>query len=199
MRHLLPWIFSGLVCRLFGVSAAFAADSAAPAAPPAIPAEHAKFFETKVRPLLAENCQSCHGEKKQKGGLRLDSAEGLRKGGKDGPVVVPGKPAESKLIIAVSYQDKDLQMPPDGDGDRLSPEQVSIMTQWIAMGAPWGTTASAQTAAPVKKSKKRIITDEDRKFWSFQPPRDIPPPDVDDKGWCQNAVDRFVFAKLAVE
>lgn len=82
-----------------------------------VPAEHAKFFESKVLPLLAENCQGCHGEKKQKGGLRLDSAEAVRKGGKDGAILVAGKPEESKIILAVSYNDKDLQMPPE---DRLT-------------------------------------------------------------------------------
>src|SRR4051812_42612981 len=97
---------------ILGLILVFAVARISPAADaPAVPAEHGKFFETKVRPLLVENCVSCHGEKKQKGGLRLDSAEALRKGGKEGPVLLPGKPEESKLITAVSYKDKDLQMP----------------------------------------------------------------------------------------
>src|SRR5438046_2859818 len=57
--------------------------------------EELKFFETQVRPLLVDNCFSCHGEKKQKGGLRLDSPQALLKGGKNGAVIVPGKPGES--------------------------------------------------------------------------------------------------------
>src|SRR3954463_705623 len=116
-----------------GVLAVLFAPIAAAAEPArtAISAEQVKFFESKVRPLLAENCQSCHGEKKQKGGLRLDSAEAIRKGGKDGAILVPGKPEESKIIIAISYRDKDLQMPPD---DRLSEAQIAILTEWVRMG-----------------------------------------------------------------
>src|SRR4029079_5573753 len=104
---------------------------------------------------LAENCQSCHGEKKQKGGLRLDSAAAVRKGGKDGPILVPGKPEESKIITAVLYKDKDLQMPPE---DRLSEAQVAILTEWVRMGAPWSGDRVAVVSA--KPSKKRVITDE---------------------------------------
>lgn len=161
-----------------------------------VPAEHAKFFESKVLPLLVENCQSCHGEKKQKGGLRLDSAEGVRKGGKDGAILVAGQPAQSRIITAISYTDKDLQMPPE---DRLSPQQVEILTQWVAMGAPWSGDKIADAGAVKKPSKKRIITEADRQFWSFQPPNQVEPPKIDDGGWCKNAVDRFVLAKLVAE
>lgn len=70
------------------------------------------FFEAKVRPLLAQRCIECHGEKKQKGDLRLDSKIGWQKGGESGAALVPGKPEQSLLIKAVSYVDKDLQMPP---------------------------------------------------------------------------------------
>src|SRR5687767_5100914 len=70
------------------------------------------FFETSIRPLLIENCHSCHGEKKQKGELRLDSRSAALRGGELGVVIVPGKPDESLLIKAVRYLDADLQMPP---------------------------------------------------------------------------------------
>ena len=70
-----------------------------------------KFFEQNVRPLLAENCYSCHAAKKQKGGLRLDSLEAILKGGESGPAVVPGKPEESLLVSAINYAGP--EMPPD--------------------------------------------------------------------------------------
>ena len=70
-----------------------------------------KFFEQNVRPLLAEKCYSCHGAKKQKGGLRLDSLEAILKGGESGPAVVPGKPEESLLVSAINYAGP--EMPPD--------------------------------------------------------------------------------------
>src|SRR5258706_10216369 len=168
MRDIFLRICLSLCASLLFVRAGLAGDAPATA----VPSEHARFFESKVRPLLAENCQSCHGEKKQKGGLRLDSAEAIRKGGKDGAILVPGKPEESKIITAISYQDKDLQMPPE---DRLSPQQVSILTEWVRMGAPW-TGDNIASILPRKASKKRVITDEDRQFWFFQPPRDVAPP-----------------------
>src|SRR2546423_12683172 len=77
------------------------------------PDDQAKFFEAKVRPLLVDHCWECHAAKKQKGGLRLDSMEAVTKGGKNGAVLVAGKPEQSRLITAISYKDPDLQMPPD--------------------------------------------------------------------------------------
>ena len=120
----------------WGVGWGFGRRGGGPGLGAVAPVEHVQFFEGRVRPILVEHCLECHGEKKQKGGLRLDSREGLLKGGKDGKVVVPGKAAESKLIVAVSYKDEDLQMPPEGEG-QLSAEQVEVLTQWVAMGAPW--------------------------------------------------------------
>src|SRR4051794_5426223 len=71
-----------------------------------------QFFETKVRPILVQRCYRCHsgGARKQKGGLHLDSREGLQKGGDSGPAIVPGHPERSRLIEAVGYTNLDLQM-----------------------------------------------------------------------------------------
>ncbi|MFM7150642.1 MAG: c-type cytochrome domain-containing protein, partial [Gemmataceae bacterium] len=77
------------------------------------PVPASDHFEKHIRPLLVEKCQSCHGEKKAKGGLRLDSRAAMVKGGDSGPVVVPGKPDESLLIQAVR-QSGSLKMPPKG-------------------------------------------------------------------------------------
>ncbi|MDB5296083.1 MAG: Planctomycete cytochrome, partial [Phycisphaerales bacterium] len=154
------------------------------------------------RPLLAENCFSCHGEKKQKGRLRLDSAAGLLKGGAGGPAVVAGDPGKSPLLTAVGYADPDLQMPPD---EKLSDAQVKVLTDWVAMGAPWpadpaGGRVAAASGAGGLVGKKRTIKDADRQFWSFRPVTDPPPPAVADPAyWCRNDVDRFVLAKLAAE
>ena len=90
------------------------------------------FFEQNVRPLLAENCYSCHGDKKQKGGLRLDSLEAILKGGESGPAVVAGKPEESLIVEAINYEG--LEMPPNG---KLGPEKVAVLTRWVSLGAPW--------------------------------------------------------------
>src|SRR5690348_4392181 len=70
-----------------------------------------RFFEEQIRPVLADQCFSCHGPKRQKAGLRLDSAAAIRKGGESGPIVAPGDPEQSRLIRAIRH-DGDLKMPP---------------------------------------------------------------------------------------
>src|SRR5690348_13057341 len=89
-----------------------AAKLAGADAPPDIPPADLEFFESKVRPILVEHCYECHGDKKQKGGLRLDSRPGWQAGGDTGAVVMPGNPAKSLLIEAIGYKNEDLQMPP---------------------------------------------------------------------------------------
>ena len=65
--------------------------------------EQIEFFETQVRPVLAEQCYKCHGPEKQKGDLRVDSLQALLKGSEQGPVLVPGKPEESSLIKSIKH------------------------------------------------------------------------------------------------
>ena len=79
-------------------------------------AEGDEFFESRIRPVLVEKCYGCHSAKlrETKANLQLDSRAALRKGGDSGPVVVPGKPDESRLWKAVSYTDFHLRMPPTG-------------------------------------------------------------------------------------
>ncbi|HXJ74671.1 MAG TPA: c-type cytochrome domain-containing protein, partial [Candidatus Dormibacteraeota bacterium] len=108
------------------------------------------FFENRIRPLLAEQCFSCHGPDKQKGKLRLDSREAMLAGGEHGPALVPGQPEESKLIEAVRSTNADLQMPPK---EPLGSRQVSDLVRWISLGAPWpetpaGATNVARAASP---------------------------------------------------
>src|SRR6476660_8599573 len=93
----------------------------------------AAFFESKIRPLLAEQCFRCHGEKKRKGELRLDSRSAILAGGELGPAIISGKAAESLLIKAVK-QTGDLKMPPD---KKLSDAQIADLERWVAAGATW--------------------------------------------------------------
>jgi len=76
-----------------------------------------QFFENKIRPILVDNCYKCHSQQAEKvrGGLFLDSREGVLKGGTTGPGIVPGDPEKSLLIKAIRYSDPDLQMPPKGN------------------------------------------------------------------------------------
>ncbi|HEY0455603.1 MAG TPA: DUF1549 domain-containing protein, partial [Verrucomicrobiae bacterium] len=141
------------------------------------------FFENQIRPLLIERCYECHSaqSKTLKGGLRLDSAEGLRKGGNSGLVVVPGAPDLSLLLQAVRYTNADLQMPPK---HQLPPESTAALEHWIKIGAPDPRTNSASSAAIASL------------HWAFQPIKKPSLPYVGNKRWPANEIDRFILAKL---
>ena len=147
------------------------------------------FFETHIRPLLAERCIECHGEKKQKGALRLDSKTGWEHGGKNGPSVVPGDPASSLLIKAVRRIDEDLQMPPKHP---LSATEMSALEQWVQMGAPDPRT-SPTTAKPALKTPTIA---EGRKHWAFQPVKAKSAVRFSDDSWSRSEIDRFIWDRL---
>jgi hypothetical protein len=148
------------------------------------PKDQAEFFEKHVRPLLTEKCFSCHSEsaKKDKGGLVVDSLAALLQGGDSGPAVVPGKPDESRLIEAVRYKNDDLQMPPK---QKLAANEIETLEKWVKMGAPWPNAGKAST----KRTGK--ITDEDRKWWAFQPVKPVALPEG-----TGSPIDRFIQQKL---
>ncbi|NBV33984.1 MAG: DUF1549 domain-containing protein, partial [Proteobacteria bacterium] len=145
-----------------------------------------KFFENEVRPILANRCYECHGEKKQKGGLRADHIGYLKAGGDTGPALVPGKPEESPLIEAIRYKKSDFQMPPK---EKLPDSEVAILEKWIQLGAPWPESATASVVL-----SEGGFTDEQRKFWCFQPLAKIEPPAVSGN-WARNDIDRFIAQK----
>jgi mono/diheme cytochrome c family protein len=152
------------------------------AAPSQANDDPAHFFESQVRPLLIENCQTCHGEKKQEAGLRLDTLDAALKGGDTGPAIVPGKTAESLLVQAIRY-DGDLQMPPK---KKLTDSQIATLTRWVESGAIWPSDAAAKT---------RSTSDAARHHWAFQPIQKPPIPDVESES-PRNAIDAFVLRKL---
>lgn len=144
-----------------------AADSGNPS-PPTIRAEDVDFFEKRVRPLLVAHCLECHsqGDTPAEGGLRLDSRTGWQAGGELGPPIVPGKPDESLLIEAVEQKSDRLQMPPD---NRLSPQEIAILREWIARGAPDPREEATNSDGPVRPAKTAIDPVEGQKFWAYQP------------------------------
>src|SRR5579885_560826 len=166
--------------------AALGLPAAAEPAKPATPAEAAEFFEKRVRPVLVENCQACHGDKKQRGGLRLDSRAALLKGGENGPAVAPGDPGKSRLIQAVRHAG-DLKMPPK---KQLPAEAVEALAAWVKMGAPWPETPQAAQGDPLSPAAAR-----DR-HWAFRPVRKPVLPAVRHEGWVRTPVDRFILARL---
>src|SRR5262245_25312077 len=154
--------------------------------PPPTP-EQVRFFETRIRPVLVEHCYKCHSTqaKTPRGGLLLDSRDGLRKGGDSGPAIVPGKPAESLLLKAVRHTDETLRMPPK---NKLPAAAVADLEHWIAIGAP-----DPRTTTVVKNT---IDWKAARKHWAFQPIRCPTLPRVKNAAWAQTPVDRFILTQL---
>jgi hypothetical protein len=172
-----------LTCAL----AAFLAAAPVHAAGP--DARGVEFFEAKIRPVLVDNCYSCHSAQagKKKGGLALDTRAGVLKGGDSGPAVVAGQPDKSLLLAAV-VQDGDLKMPPK---KKLPAAAVADFRRWIEMGAP-DPRERTETAGAIDWKTAR-------QFWSFRPVRPQPLPSVRDIAWPRNDLDRFVLARLEGE
>ncbi|MEM7146729.1 MAG: DUF1553 domain-containing protein [Verrucomicrobiota bacterium] len=160
-----------------------AAGGAVPAA------EDLEFFEARIRPVLAQDCYECHSTaEKAKGGLLLDSREGLLKGGDTGPAIVPGRPEESLLIRAVRHEDEDLAMPKAGV--KLDAEIVADLERWIAMGAPDPRDEPPSADEVAEDRSWEAIRDRRSQWWSFQPVAEVEPPVG--TGWSDHAVDRFL-------
>ncbi len=129
-------------------------------------------FDREIRPILSDNCFSCHGPdaSKRMANLRLDTAEGafVRN------VIVAGKSAESHLFARVSSSGKD-KMPPDYSGRSLTPTQVTLLKQWIDEGAKWET------------------------HWAFAAPKRAAIPAVKEPAWVKNPIDNFILSRLEQE
>ncbi len=173
----LALILPGLVA-----SAAETAGSADVLSDPKAVAE----FENQVRPVLSARCLKCHGPQKQESNLRLDSRAAMMQGGDSGPAVVPGKPEASLFVKAIRHEG-DIQMPPDS---RLKDEQITTLTRWVADGARWPEVTGG---AAIRRGE---ISAEDRAFWSFQPVKPGPAPEVEDRDWVRSPVDRWILAAL---
>jgi hypothetical protein len=152
------------------------------------------FFETKIRPVLVAKCYGCHASTlpSPMGGLALDTKASVLKGGEGGPVIVPGKPAESRLLAAIRYSDQDLQMPPTG---KLPDAVIADFEQWIASGALDPRTGPS-TAAPSPAPLKGMSIADGRKWWAFQPVREMPAPATQGSTWPKTKIDSFLLAKL---
>ena len=173
----------------FGLALWLCAGTARAAAPDAAGLE---FFEKRIRPVLIENCYKCHSKEaeKPKGGLLLDSREGLLKGGDTGPGIVPGSPEKSLLIKAVRYTDNDLQMPPKNK--KLAAGQVADLEAWVKMGAPDPRTADAVASHPPLSDPAKV-----KNHWAFKSVMEPVVPKVrTSKFEIRNPIDSFVLAKL---
>jgi hypothetical protein len=156
----------------------------------------AEFFEKRIRPVLATHCYSCHSSKvaDPKGDLVLDTKAGLAKGGFLGPPIVPGKPAESRLLVALSYTDPNLSMPPAG---KLSSAIIADFERWIARGA-LDPRVDSEVRASGSREPVALTIERGRSWWAFRPlARPTPPlPSAPHAAWPLNDIDRFVLSRL---
>ncbi len=133
-------------------------------------------FGQDIRPILSDNCFTCHGPDKdqRKAGLRLDTKEDAFKKLDSGDyAIVPGKPDQSRVLAVVTLPpDDDDHMPPTKTGKKLSAAQVDLLRRWIAQGAKWA------------------------EHWSYVAPERPAVPVVKNKKWARNDVDRFILAAL---
>jgi hypothetical protein len=140
--------------------------------------EPAISFSRQIRPLLSENCFTCHGpdDKTRKAKLRLDTKAGAfakLRGGRF--AIVPGKISASELVSRVCSQDPEEQMPPPKSGKKLTPQQQDLLRRWIDQGAPWA------------------------EHWAFVPPVKPALPGVANPAWSRNEIDAFILARLEKE
>lgn len=152
-----------------------------------------EFFEQRIRPVLAEHCYRCHSamSERLKAGLRVDSREHLLRGGDSGPAIVPGNTGNSLLLRAISYEDPDLQMPPQS---RLPAATVADLRTWIQDGAAW----PALTAKPESDGPRDTFDLKQRRrtHWAWQPIQRHEPPPVRDPSWPVTPIDQFILARL---
>jgi len=179
--HSIAQALVAVVCWLVSSTGLLAAT------PASLDAAGVEMFEKHIRPIFVENCYKCHSSEaeKVKGGLLLDTREGILKGGETGPAIVPGNPEKSLLIKAVRYTDENLQMPPKNK--KLSPEQIADLEAWVKMGAPDPRTASQVS------SRKTL---DPSRHWAFQPVKMPSVPAVKNRRWTKTPVDAFILAKL---
>ena len=139
-------------------------------------------YQTQIRPLFVARCIACHGPRKQEAGLRLDLPAALRRGGDNGPIVVPGDSTQSRLIERVFAVEIDKRMPPRGAP--VSAAEGQRLRDWIDQGAVTALLPGE--------------TGSDR-HWAFRVPHQKPPPEVTNLAWVRNPVDRFILARLEAE
>ena len=147
------------------------------------PAQEADFVRD-IQPILRESCWSCHGEKKQKGSLRLDSKELALKGGSSGPLLKPGKSGESYLMARLRGEGDETQMPEKAPA--LSAAQIALVAAWIDAGAVWPDSASVANATL-------------KRHWAYSKPVRPTVPVPVEKTWVRNPIDAFVLARLEHE
>jgi hypothetical protein len=177
-----------LLILLVGVGSAPSSRAEEPEAaslPP--PAAVRPDFARDIQPILAKHCYRCHGPQRQRGGLGLHVRARALAGGDGGTVIEPGRSAESRLVQMIAGVGDETRMPPEEIAPPLPAEKVALIRAWIDQGAHWPEDPKGSTGG--------VTSDH----WAFQPPRQTPLPDVSDRAWPRNPIDRFVLARLERE
>ena len=161
-------------------------------AQPSPTVDQAELFESRIRPLLADNCYQCHSGRTSTpfGGLRLDSREGLLAGGDTGPAVVPGDAAASELVERL--HGRPMLMPPTG---ALGEAEIAALVEWIDMGALWPEAAAGAASMP-DPSAPFDLEERRQTHWAWQPATRSVPSTVADQEWNRTVVDQFIRSAL---
>ncbi len=153
--------------------------------------EDIEFFEKQIRPILIDRCYECHAGVERAGGLSLESREQIFQGGDSGPALQDDPSNDSLLLRAVSYQNADLQMPPNG---KLSDSEIAALHRWVSRGAPDTRRSAVVENSPAPLQGMSL--EDGRQFWAFRPVTDPPIPDVRQWQWVQSPIDAFVLKRL---
>lgn len=134
-------------------------------------------FDRDIRPILSDKCYACHGPDPavRKANLRLDIKEGAFSEPSGYPIIVPGKPEESELVLRITHDDIDRRMPPQTSNRQPTQEQIDTLVQWIAEGAEW------------------------EEHWAYIPPERAELPEINNPAWVKNQIDQFILSKLDAE
>ena len=143
-------------------------------------------FARDIQPIFQASCAPCHFSDKPKGDLRLDSKAMALKGGLSGAVIIPGHSAGSRLLQRILGAGGEQRMPPGRAP--LSAAQIELIRRWIDEGAVWPDQSSVSN-----------LKSEISKHWAFIPPVHPALPDVKNKAWARNPIDRFILARLERE
>jgi hypothetical protein len=143
----------------------------------------AALFRDTIQPVLEKNCLPCHNQKVKQAGLDLSTRETALKGSENGPVIVSGKPEDSRLYKVVAHISEPA-MP--FKGPKLPDATIAKIAEWIKAGAPYG----AEAASP-----DGVNLAEVRKHWAFRKPARPAPPAVRNTAWVRNPIDAFITAE----
>jgi hypothetical protein len=167
-------------------------EAGAPAASP-VAASALVVTQHDVIPILLRRCTVCHGPRQREAGLDLRTKASMLRGGKSGPALVPGRPADSLILKKIWGGD----MPPrrriiEMSIKPIEPAETDLLARWIELGAP-----EVDLKPDVASTEPDpLVTDKDRAFWAFRPPQPVAVPTVRDANRCRNPIDAFILQRL---